>query len=239
MHTTTHLTSPSARTLGTLRTLGLLVAASFVLAGCVTTQKSLNPQLESGYLQGYGRLQPVESPEEGVEIYRYKNPKIDASKYKAVIIDPVIIYQTATADAAGNGLTEETLYRVRQQITQNIRQDVAKRTKVVDKPGPGVAHVSIAITGAQTLGEGFKPTDLIPVRAILNAASKATGLDEKNAMLVVEAKVNDSQSGELIGEALYTVSGASFRRQAGSVEAFEELADKWVQTALRMAAGRQ
>lgn len=221
------------------KALGLLVAASFVLAGCGTTQKNLNPQLESGYLQGYGRLQPVASPEEGVEIYRYKNPKIDVSKYDAVIIDPVVIYQTATADAAGNGLTEETLYRVRQQITQNIRKDVARRVKVVDKPGPDVAHISIAITGAQTLGEGFKPTDLIPVRAVLNVASKAAGLDEKNAMLVVEAKVNDSQSGELIGEALYTVSGASFRMQASSVEAFQELADKWVQTALRMAAGRQ
>lgn len=231
---TSHQTTVCSRT----KTLSLIIAASFVLAGCVTTPKSLNPQLESGYLQGYGRLQPVQSPEEGVEIYRYKNPKINASDYNAVIIDPVVIYQTATADAAGNGLSEETLYQVRQKITQNIRQDVAKRTKVVDKPGPGVAHVSIAITGAQTLSEGFRPTDLIPIRAVLNLASKATGLDEKNAMLVVEAKVNDSESGELIGEALYTVSGASFRRQAGSIEAFEELADKWVQTALRMAAGR-
>lgn len=219
--------------------LGLLVGASLVLVGCASAPKSLNPQLESGYLQGYSRLEPVASPEEGVEIYGYRNPKVDISKYNAVIIDPVVIYQTATADAAGNGLSEETLYGVRQQITQNIRKDVAKRTKVVDKPGPGVAHVSIAITGAQTLSDGFRPTDLIPVRAVLNVASKATGLDEKNAMLVVEAKVNDSQSGELIGEALYTVSGASFRMQAGSVEAFEELADKWVQTALRVAAGRQ
>lgn len=219
--------------------LGLVAVASIVLVGCGSSQKTLNPQLESGYLQGYGKLQPVASPEEGVEIYRYKNPKIDVSKYDAVIIDPVIIYQTATADAAGNGLSEETLYRVRQEITQSIRKDVAKRAKVVDQPGPGVAHVSIAITGAQTLGDGFRPTDLIPVRAVLNLASKATGLDDKNAMLVVEAKVNDSQSGELIGEALYTVSGESFRMQASSVEAFEKLADKWVQTALRMAAGRQ
>ncbi len=222
-----------------LKLIGVALAASLILAGCATSQKSLNPQLESGYLKGYSRLAPIESPEQGVEIYGYRNPKIDISKYDAVIIDPVVIYQTATADAAGNGLTEETLYKVRQQITEKIRQDVAKHVKVVDKPGPGVAHLSIAITGAQTLSDGFKPTDLIPVRAVLNVASKATGLDDKNAMLVVEAKVNDSQSGELIGEALYTVSGESFRLQASSVEAFEKLADKWVQTAIRVAAGRQ
>jgi len=221
-----------------LSKLGLLVAASLVVAGCATGTKTLDPQLESGYLDGYNRLQPVESPEEGVSIYRYKNPNVNMSQYNAVIIEPVVIYQTADADAAGNGLTPEALFKVRQQITQNIRADVAKRAKVVTEPGPGVANVSIAITGAQTLTDGFKPTDLIPVRAVLNVASKATGLDEKNAMLVIEAKVNDSQSGELIGQALYTVSGESFRMEASSVEAFEKLADKWIKTALTMAAGR-
>jgi len=217
----------------------LVAGAAFILAGCATTQQTLSPQLESGYLQSYGRLQPMASPEDGVEIYRYQNPKVDISKYDAVIINPVVIYQTATADAAGNGLSEETLYKVRQQITQNIRKDVAKRVKVVDKPGAGVARVSVAITGAQTLGDDFRPTDLIPVRAVLNVASKAAGLDSKNAMLVVEAKVNDSQSGELIGEALYTVSGESFRFQTGSVEAFQALADKWVKIALSVVADRQ
>jgi len=221
-----------------LSKLGLLIAASLVVAGCATGTKSLDPQLESGYLDGYNRLQPVESPEEGVSVYRYKNPNVNMSQYNAVIIEPVVIYQTADADAAGNGLTPEVLFKVRQQITQNIRADVAKRAKVVTEPGPGVANVSIAITGAQTLTDGFKPTDLIPVRAVLTVASKATGLDEKNAMLVIEAKVNDSQSGELIGQALYTVSGESFRMETSSVEAFEKLANKWVKTALSMAAGR-
>lgn len=219
--------------------LGLVIAASLVVAGCATGTKTLDPQLESGYLDGYSRLQPIESGEEGVSIYRYKNPNVDFSKYDAVIIEPVVIYQTADADAAADGLSEQTLYQVRQQITDSIRTAVAKQAKVVTQPGPDVANVSIAITGAQTLSDGFKPTDLIPVRAVLNVASKATGLDSKNALLVVEAKVNDSQSGELIGQALYTVSGESFRMESSSVEAFEKLADKWVKTALRVAAGRQ
>jgi hypothetical protein len=218
---------------------GMLLATTLLVAGCATGTKTLNPQLQSGFLDSYARLQPIESPEDGVSIYRYKNPNVNFNQYDAVIIEPVVIYQTADADAAADGLSEQTLFKVRQQITQNLRDSVAKRAKVVTQPGPGVANVSIGITGAQTLGDGFKPTDLIPVRAVLNIASKATGLDSKNAMLVVEAKVNDSQSGELIGQALYTVSGESFRMQSSSVEAFEKLADKWVQTVLRVAAGRQ
>ena len=99
--------------------------------------------------------------------------------------------------------------------------------------------MSIAITGAQALGDGFKPTDLIPVRAVLGLASNAAGVNSKNAVLVVEAKVNDSQSGKLLGEALYVVSGETFRLESSSVEAFQKLAEKWVQTAVRVAAGRQ
>lgn len=217
--------------------LGLVVAASLVVVGCATGTKNLDPQLQSGYLDDYNRLQPIESGHEGVSIYRYKNPDVDFSRYNAVIIEPVVIYQTA--DAAADGLSEQNLYKVRQRITDSIRADVAKRAKVVTEPGPGVADVRIAITGAKTSGDGFRPTDLIPVKAVLNLASKATGLDSKNAMLVVEAKVNDSQSGELIGQAMYTVSGESFRLASSSVEAFEKLADKWVKTALHLAAGRQ
>ena len=216
-------------------------AISLALVGCGGGSKTLDPQLQSGYLGSgqYARLQPIESPDDGVKIYRYKNPKVDFSKYKAVIIDPVVIYQSATADADGKGISEQTIYQVKQDITNTLRQDVSKRAKLVNKPGPGVATISIAITGARAMGEGFKPTDLIPVRAVLAVASNATGLNEKDAMLVVEAKANDSQTGELLGEALYTVSGETFRLESNSVEAFRNLAQKWVQTALRVAVGRQ
>lgn len=230
--------SPVVRALGAA---SVAVAVSVALVGCAGTQKQgLDPQLESGYLAGaYARLKPIQSPDDGVQIYGYKNPQVNLAKYKAVIIDPVVIYQTATMGANGKGISEQTIYQVRQEITNSLKADVANRAKVVTKPGPDVARVSIAITGARTLSDGFKPTDLIPVRAVLNAASNAAGVNEKNAFLVVEAKVNDSQTGALIGEALYTVSGESFRLESSSVEAFRKLAKKWVQTAVRVAAGNQ
>ena len=113
------------------------------------------------------------------------------------------------------------------------------RFNIVDKPGPGVARVSIAITGAQTMGEGFKPRDLVPVSAILNLASKATGVDSKKPFLVVEAKLQDSVTGKILGESVYTVEGETFRLESSSAEAFKELAVKWVRTALQVAAGER
>jgi hypothetical protein len=151
------------------------------------------------------------------------------------MINPVVIYQTATANTADKGITEETIYKVRQEIDSSLKRGASERFNVVNKPGPGIARISIAITGAEALGEGFKPRNLMPISAVMKVASEAAGVDSKNAMIVVEAKVQDSVSGQLLGEAVYTVAGESFRLQSSSVEAFQALAAKWVKTALREA----
>jgi hypothetical protein len=219
----------------------VVLASAAVLSGCGSTQK-LDPQNQSGFLGSgeYAQLQPIESPDDGVKIYRYINPKANLSQYNKVIVEPIVLYQTAEADAQGEkGISEQTIFQVRQALTDKLRESLRNRDRLATAPGPGVATLTIAITGAQALGDGFRPTDLIPVRAVLGLASKATGLNSKNPVLVIEAKGNDSRTGELLGEALYVVSGESFRMQVDSVQAFQSLAEKWVQTALRVAAGRQ
>lgn len=217
----------------------LIVLSATVLAAC-GGQAGLSQDQQSGFLGGgYDRLQPVPSAEQGVNIYRYKSPSFDLSKYKGVMIDPVVIYHTASPDAASKGITDETIYKIRREIDATLSRDANKRFNVVNKPGTGIARVSIAITGAEALGDGFKPRNLVPVSAVLRVASEAAGVASKNAMIVVEAKVQDSLSGVILGEAVYTVAGENFRFQSGSVQAFEALAVKWVQTALREAAGQR
>ena len=54
--------------------------------------------------------------------------------------------------------------------------------------------------------------------------------------MLVESKITDSQSKELIGEGLATVQGESFRTGAGSVESFVAMAQKVVRAALETAA---
>jgi len=222
--------------------IGSVLSVSLLLAACAGSGSKGVPQKnQSGYLGSneYARLQEVPSPEDGVKIYRYKNPSFKMSDYKGMMIDPVVIYQTATTSKEGQGISEETIYQVRQDIDAAIKKGASNRFNVVDKQGPGVARVSIAITGAETLGEGFKPRDLVPVSAILNLASKATGLQTKKPFLVVEAKLQDSVTGKILGESVYTVEGETFRLESSSPEAFKELAIKWVRTAMQVAAGER
>lgn len=222
-----------------LRLLIPMVMSAFVLSAC-GGQAGLNPELQSGYLDnGYARLQPVEGTEDGVKIYRYKSPSFRMSDYKGVMIDPIVIYQSATIDSEGKGISNETIYDIRRAIDSDLKRGASQRFNVVSEPAPGVARVSIAVTGAEALGEGFKPRNLMPISAVMKVASKAAGVNSKTAMIVVEAKLQDSLSGKLLGEAVYTVSGQSFRLESSSTEAFKEAAVKWVQTALREAVGQK
>lgn len=194
---------------------------------------------KSGFLTSaeYNRLQEVDSPAPGVKLYRYVSPEFDRSQVKGVMIDPVILYQTAIKNEGQKGLTDETIYQTRMIIDRELKERAAKRFNVVDKPGPGIGRLSVALTGAEIEGESFKPWNVVPVSAVLFAAKKATGLDSKTPSLVVEAKLRDSVTGKVWGQGVYVMSGETFRQESSSTEAFQKLAIDWVTTAVRVAAG--
>jgi hypothetical protein len=70
----------------------------------------------------------------------------------------------------------------------------------------------------------------------LNAAAYAGGVNSKTPAMVVESKITDSQSKEVIGEGLVTIQGESFRTSGGSVESFIAMAKKVVQVAMESSA---
>uniref|UniRef100_B1XUN5 Uncharacterized protein n=1 Tax=Polynucleobacter necessarius subsp. necessarius (strain STIR1) TaxID=452638 RepID=B1XUN5_POLNS len=52
----------------------------------------------------------------------------------------------------------------------------------------------------------------------------AGGVNSKTPALLVESKITDSQSKQLLGEGLITVQGESFRTSSGSVDSFIAMA---------------
>ena len=62
------------------------------------------------------------------------------------------------------------------------------------------------------------------------------GVNEKTPALVVESKITDSQTNELLGEGLVTIEGESFRTNAGSLDSFIALAKRVVTVAMRESA---
>lgn len=204
----------------------LLLGLAISISGCATSEDPT--QKPPGFLPDYTLLKQVDAPD-GMQMYTYKNPTVSRSDYDAGIVDPVTIYQGATSESA---VTSEQIENARAGIDKGIKQIVKKKVQVVTKAGPGVFRLHVAITGATLEKDSLKPWNLVPVSLALHMAQKATGLDNKKPILVVELKITDSRTGNLLKETVTTISGEKFRMESNTSSEFENLATEWVKQAL-------
>ena len=82
----------------------------------------------------------------------------------------------------------------------------------------------------------MQPWNFTPIGLAMNAAAYAGGVNAKTPALLVESKITDSQSKQLLGEGLIIIQGESFRTNAGSADSFIAMAKKAVCTALETSA---
>ena len=108
--------------------------------------------------------------------------------------------------------------------------------RIVTSPGPGVARITVGITGAESMADSLQPWNFTPIGLAANAAAYAGGVNSKTPALLVESKITDSQSKQLLGEGLVTIQGESFRTGSGSVSSFIEMAKKVVRVAMETSA---
>lgn len=172
---------------------------------------------------------------QGTQIYTYKNPNVNRNDYHAVMVAPVQLYQTATKD----GVTDDQIQAAKTNLQNGIIQIAAKQMPITTQPGPGVALLSVAITGATVEGACFKPWNIIPISSAITLASNATGLNSKTPAMVVEIKLTDSVSNKLLRETVSMINGESFRNQANTPQEFQQLAQTWVQQALQYTSNNQ
>lgn len=213
---------------------------ALILSGCAsnnstTSHSSLpNPtQKTAGFLPDYSLLKPVSGVPEGVEIYRYTAPNVQRGDYHAVMIMPVMLYQTATE----NGIEKDQLTTAQADLQSGIEKVVRHKMRVVNSAGPGVIQLSVAITGAVVDGQGLKPRNLLPISAAILLASKATGVDEKTPSMMVELKFVDSQTNQLVREVVTVIHGETFRDKSETTTALDSLAQEWVKQAMQYSSG--
>ena len=214
-----------------------LVAISSIaitLVACSNTPTMMTqPMPQSGFLPNYSLLKAVSNTPEGTRIWRYRNEAVNPSIYTAVLIDPIYLNQAPTQN-----ITAESLIQAKITLRDSMVQAIMEKgnIKIVTQPGPGVARISVGITGAEASANSLQPWNFTPIGLAANAAAYAAGVNAKTPALVVENKITDSQSNQLLGEGLITVEGESFRTASGSVESFIDMAKKVVVAALRLSA---
>lgn len=217
-----------------LNTLAIAISAVGILVACSNAPKlATQPMPKSGFLPNYSLLVPVSTSQTDTRIWRYRKAGVNPGTYTAVILDPVYLNQNATKEA-----TLESINKAKAALQASMIEAVQSRGNIaiVTKPGPGVARISVGITGAESSADSLQPWNFTPIGLALNAAAYAGGVNSKTPALLVESKITDSQTKEVIGEGLVTVQGESFRTGGGSVDSFVAMAKKVVRAAMEASA---
>jgi hypothetical protein len=220
-----------------VRKFTILIASSLatvLLVACSNAPKLATQAMpRSGFLPNYDVLVPTSTSVPDTRAWRYRKAGVNPGAYTAVIMDPIYLNQNATKE-----VSLESINGAKNALQQSMIEAVNARgnIRIVTTPGPGVARISVGITGAESSADYLKPWNFTPIGLAMNAAAFAGGVNAKTPALLIESKITDSQSKELLGEGLITVQGDSFRTAGGSVDAFVAMAKKAVRAALETSA---
>jgi len=214
-----------------LRNICVGLSTAALVAACATS----SPPRESGFLHDYSRLREVPAPGGGTR-QAYLNPKFTPAGYQAVWLDPVVYYPEPkpTAD-----VSMQTLTQIRQAVDRSLREKFGQQVRLVDKAGPGVAHVRVAITAVGTETQALKAYQYIPVALVMTGAKAALqGGMPRDATIAIETEVTDSVSGELLYAAVRGGTGervASANQDRGGIQpgSLRPLIDEWTTNATR------
>jgi hypothetical protein len=97
----------------------------------------------------------------------------------------------------------------------------------------------VGITGAESSPNSLNPWSFTPIGLAINGAAYVGGVTQKTPTLLVESKIVDSQTNQLLGEGLVMVQGESFRTNSGSLDSFIAMAKKAVTVAMETSAAAE
>ena len=172
------MTSPSVKT---TMSAALLALAAFAVPAGAQDKAAPAPQ-NSGFLGDYARLAPAaDNPKTKLWI----DKSFDFKPFTKILLDPVEVWVSPTSQY--KGASPDVLKRMSDNFTASFKKALQPGYHLVDKAGPDVLHVRLAITGINLVKPDFKPTDALPVVFLFRAASGAA--EARNVVLTGEMEV--------------------------------------------------
>lgn len=181
-----------------------VVALGALLGACAGTG-DVSEDKGSGFLRDTSRL--VESKDgAGLTIRQWASPKFTPANYNAILLDPLVFYPEPRPTER---VSAETLQQILKYSNDVLKRSLDKRFNVVDRAGPGVVRIRGAFSSIGVQAEGRKAYQYIPIAFLITAASRAAEGAPQQALIVVEAEVTDSVTGELLAERIRIGTGAT------------------------------
>ena len=167
-----------------------------LLTACTTTQKA--PVTQEGLACGFlgnvcGKLTP--GGKDQVDL-RYVNPTAKWTQYNKIMIDPVTFWGGESTQVSGSDQQMLVNY-----FHQQLVAELGKKFELVDKPGPGVMKLDVAMLDAEAATPGLRSVSIIIPQAhmLSNLKYLATGTFPFVGAAQGAAKLTDSQTGQVLG----------------------------------------
>ncbi|CAM3615979.1 DUF3313 domain-containing protein [Bordetella sputigena] len=204
---------------------GSIGAVLVVLAGCAAS-----PPKESGFLGNeYSRMHETRAPGGGTRL-SYLNPKFQPANYQAVFLEGVTYYPEPQPT---DNVSRDTLDQIRVYTDTSLRQKIGQQVRLVDRPGPGVARIRVAITAVGSETQPLAPYQYIPISLVITGAKAAIeGGRPQDAKIAIETEVSDSVTNEVLYAAVRGGTGKEIgnsREAQGGVrlDSLKTLIDTW------------
>lgn len=174
------------------------LATILILGGCESTHQAKDVQ-PSGFL-GDVNLK-LHKGHDGEALLLYKHPTSSpekAAQYKKILLDPVTVWRDR--ETRLTGVPREDMQRLADNFYNLIYLNLAEDYEMVTKPGPHTMRIQVALTNA---GKSYPVMDVIstvvPQLRLLSKGNEfITGKPAFVGEASVEAKIMDSQTGELL-----------------------------------------
>jgi hypothetical protein len=208
------------------RILGTACAVALI-AGCAASQQARDVET-SGFLgSDYGLLR---EGQENEALLVYRNPSANWAAYDKIKLDPVTIW-------AGEGSGFEDFSQPDRQALADsfysaIHQELATDYQMVDALGPGVLHVQVALTDAQTSNPTLDTISSIVPQALILSEAKGlvTGKPGFVGEASGEARIADGATGEVLAAAVdRRVGGKSLGGSTDSWNDVRQSFEFWAQ----------
>jgi hypothetical protein len=172
------------------------------LAACAVTEQDKPASIQqTGFLKDYSQLQPGTKDQ---ALLRYINPNARWSQYTKVLIEPVTFWGDPSSKVSVQDQQQLCSY-----YYNKLNEDLSKKFQIVNRPGPGVMTVRVALTDPTTATPVLRSVSVvIPQARLLNSVTNlATGSYAFVGSAQSEAEIDDSQTGERLAAAVDKRSG--------------------------------
>jgi hypothetical protein len=144
-------------------------------------------------------------------VFIYTAPNYHPKNYSRFIFPPIEIW--IDPDSEYKGVQPDQLKKITDRLLEVITKELEDGYPIVDKPGPGVAIIRIALTNVYLKKKKWKWQHYTPIGAAAKGVQKAAGKNVALTTAHLEVEMLDSQSGKRLKAGVDLQAGEKLREK--------------------------